>query len=325
MVSISPQCVSDRLDFELDALSEILTSLTVERVATVRFESRGPYALRFSGYRHIKFGAVLSGRFTVRVEGREEPLDLEEGDCYLQTDERPYRTSNGPEVPEEDGDAFFAAARDENGVVRLGDGEPDKIVIGGCFVFDEQGAAWLRAALPPVVHIVAASPHAAPLRATFGMLRAETASQGAGRAVVVDRLADILLVQALRAHLAANESSDRNWLAGLADPRIGRALRRFHDAVDANWTVATLASAAGMSRSAFAAHFHARVGMAPLDYLTRWRMVRVRRALIDSDLPFGTIAARNGYRSRTSCSQAFKRAFGYTPNALRAAVRPDKT
>ncbi|HEX9446996.1 MAG TPA: helix-turn-helix domain-containing protein [Dongiaceae bacterium] len=73
-----------------------------------------------------------------------------------------------------------------------------------------------------------------------------------------------------------------------------------------------------MSRSSFAERFRARVGLAPLDYLTRWRMFRVRRSPIDTDLPFGTIAARNGYRSRTSRSQSFKRLFGYSPNDLRA-------
>jgi AraC-like DNA-binding protein len=140
-----------------------------------------------------------------------------------------------------------------------------------------------------------------------------------GETVVVDRLADILLVQALRAHLAATGPQQASWLAGLADPRIGRALRSFHDDVAADWTVARLAAAAGMSRSSFAERFQARVGLAPLDYLTRWRLYRVRRALIDTDLAFATIAARNGYRSRTSCSQSFKRMFGYSPYDLRTA------
>ena len=73
-----------------------------------------------------------------------------------------------------------------------------------------------------------------------------------------------------------------------------------------------------MSRSSFAERFRQRVGVPPLDYLTKWRMARVRRALIDTDLAFATIAARNGYQSRTSCSQSFKRVYGYAPGTLRA-------
>ncbi|HWK43494.1 MAG TPA: AraC family transcriptional regulator [Stellaceae bacterium] len=301
----------------MDPLSDMLTMLTVERAAQVRFESRGPYAMRFSGVDHIKFGAVLSGQVRLWVDGDARPLSLEAGDCYLLTDGRPYRTANAEDVPEIDGDLFFATARGADGVVRLGGGPPDKIVIGGSFLFDEEGAAWLRGALPPVIHITAASKAAAPLRATLQLLAAEAGGGAPGEAVIVDRLADILLIQALRAHLATAGPEEASWLAGVADPRIGKALRSFHADVAADWTVARLAVAAGMSRSSFAERFRMRVGLAPLDYLTRWRLYRVRRSLIDTDLPFTTIAARNGYRSRTSCSQSFKRMFGYSPYDLR--------
>src|ERR1700737_5038969 len=97
----------------MDPLSDMLTMLTVERVASVRFESRGPYAMRFSGVDHIKFGAVLSGGVRLWVDGDAEPLSTETGDCYLLTDGRPYRTTNSKGVPEIDGDNFFATNRDE--------------------------------------------------------------------------------------------------------------------------------------------------------------------------------------------------------------------
>jgi len=302
----------------MDPLSDILTVMTVERTAQVRFESRGRYAMRFKGVDHIKFGAVLSGQVRLWTDGDTEPLSLEAGDCYLLTDGRPYRTANAEDVPEIDGDVFFATARDPNGVVRLGGSPPDKIVIGGSFVFDNEGAAWLRRALPPKIHISVASPAAAPLRATLALLRAEAGGNAPGEAVVVNHLADILLIQALRAYIAEAEPENASWLAGLADPRIGKALRSFHDDIAADWTVARLASTAGMSRSSFAERFRARVGTAPLDYIMRWRMVRVRRSLLDTDQTFAAIAAQNGYRSRTSCSQSFKRLFGYSPYDLRA-------
>lgn len=293
--------------------------LTVERAKQVRFESCGPYAMRFRGADRIKFGAVLSGRLELLVDGADKPLRLERGDCYLLTDGRGYR-SGMADVPEMDGDSFFAAGRDADGTVRFGDGPPDKIVIGGAFVFDPFGTQWLRSALPPLIYIDAASPSAAPLRATLDLFRTEVAAGGApGENVMVDRLADILLIQALRAHLAQGGPRDASWLAGLADPRLGKALRAFHADVAADWTVAGLADIAGMSRSSFAERFLNRVGMTPLDYLTRWRMQRMRRALLDSDLPFGTIAARNGYRSRSSGSQAFARMFGCTPQELRTS------
>jgi AraC-like DNA-binding protein len=84
-----------------------------------------------------------------------------------------------------------------------------------------------------------------------------------------------------------------------------------------NTALATLAGASGMSRCSFAEKFKSVVGVAPLDCVTRWRMHRVRRALIDTDLAFAMIAENNGYRSRTSCSQSFKRMFGHPSHELR--------
>lgn len=303
----------------MDPLSDILTNLAVSRATPLRFESTGPYALRFGSYEHVKFGAVLSGRFNLRIDGQDEAIGLGAGDCYLLTDGQPYRTWNSEEAQEEDGTAFFSAHRDAAGVVRLGEAPPDKVVIGGRFTFDIEGAAWLRQALPPVIHIQAGAPEAAALRATLELLRQEAGMTAPGEAVIVDRLADILLVQAIRAHLANAPDQTVNWLAGAADPRLGRALRAFHANVAADWSVAELARAAGMSRSSFAERFRAHVGLAPLDYLTRWRMYRIRRAMLDTNRPFAVIAEENGYRSRASCSQVFKRLYGHSPSTLRVA------
>lgn len=306
----------------MDPLSDILTMFTVQRVATIRFESAGPYALRFAGYDHIKFGAILSGSLQLWVEGNPIPVELGPGDCYLLTDGLPYRTSNSDEATEIDGNVYFAGARGEDGTIRLGEGPVDKVVIGGRFVFDEEGAAWLRSALPQIIHIKASSPAAGPLRRTLELLGLEAGGGAPGENIIVDRLADILLIQALRAYLAENGPGQVSWLAGLADPKLARAMRSFHNDVAADWSVASMASAAGMSRSSFAEKFKSVVGVSPLDYVTRWRMQRVRRALIETDLAFATIAEDNGYRSRTSCSQTFKRMFGHPPQDLRSYIDP---
>jgi len=302
----------------MDPLSDILSVLTVERAAQVRFESRGAYAMRFSGVDHVKFGAVIEGHGLLQVESVAEPIELGPGDFYLLTDGRPYRTGDPGKAHEIDGDAYFAAHRDVDGVVRFGEGPPDKIVIGGSVRFDREGAVWLRSALPPLIHIKAMAPTAKALRTTLGLLAEEVGSDAPGQGIVIDRLTDVLMAHALRAHVAGSGTAGASWLAGLADRRIGRALRSFHASVDVAWTVERLASEAGMSRSSFAAHFRDRVGMSPIDYVARWRLHRIRRALVETDLPFAAIAARNGYTSRTSCSQSFKRLFGYPPQQLRS-------
>jgi len=302
----------------MDPLSDILTMFTVEHALPMRFESAGPYAMRFGPFEHVKFSAALLGHLYVQTEGQSEPVRLEAGDCYFHTDGRPYRTYNDTQTAEIDGTRYFGENIDDKGVVRLGTQPPDKVVIGGRFTFDDEGIHWLREALPPFIHIKSDAPEAAALRDTLGLLAREVGSGSPGEAVVIGRLADILLVQAIRAHLAASGPQTSTWLAGIGDPKIGRALRSFHADVARNWSVASLAHEAGMSRSSFAARFKVRVGLSPVDYVNRWRMARIRRALLDTDQAFATIAERNGYQSRTSCSQAFKRVYGLSPVELRS-------
>jgi AraC-like DNA-binding protein len=300
-----------------DPLSDILTAMRVESATPVRFESRGDYRMRFAPFRHLKFGALLRGTMTLQP-GTGPAMTIGEGDCYLLTDGQAYVSSTA-ERPIFDGEAFFAAHRDRDGVVRFGDGPPDKITVGGRFTLDETGVEWLRLALPPAIHIPATSPSAAMLRMTLLLLTEELKAAGAGVDLVVDRLADILLVQALRAHLDINGEPRPTWLAGLADPRLGRALQAFHANVAEEWTVARLAAKAGMSRSSFAETFRRRTGLTPMDYVVRWRLFRIRADLIQSDLPIATVAEANGWRSRTSCTRAFRELFGQSPRALRGA------
>jgi hypothetical protein len=98
-----------------------------------------------------------------------------------------------------------------------------------------------------------------------------------GFETVVSRLADVLVVQAVRAHVAQTGGGRKGWLRALVDPQIGRALSLIHERPEDDWTVESLASKVGMSRSAFAARFAQLVEEPPLTYLTRWRMQKASR------------------------------------------------
>lgn len=171
---------------------------------------------------------------------------------------------------------------------------------------------------PPaeVVTLSAADPGAG---ATISLLLAELAQPGPASALLVQRLADVLVVQAMRslANAAGCSANRRPGLVALSDPPIHEALSLLHAQVDRAWSVAELAARVGLSRSGFAARFGALVGEPPLRYLARWRVARAAELLRGGNDPVGEIAARVGYASTPSFNKAFKRWQGVSPVAYR--------
>ena len=175
------------------------------------------------------------------------------------------------------------------------------------------------------IHIAASDPSASPgLAATAQLLVAESSSRRPGAAVVMNRLADILLIEVIRAHIASSDCPEHG-LRALNDPPIASALALIHRHPEEPWTIERLANAVALSRcravalsrSAFAARFSTRVGAPPADYLARWRMTKAAELLRDGALAMSQIAARSGYRSEASFNRAFKRLEGVPPGAYR--------
>src|SRR5258708_1807187 len=139
-----------------------------------------------------------------------------------------------------------------------------------------------------------------------------------GSDLVVNRLADVLFIQCLRAHIASrSEACNNGLLRAIFDPQIGVALKSMHEKVDAPWTVETLAAASGMSRSAFAVRFKEMVGETPLEYLTSWRMQNAAALLQKGDRKLIDVAKAVGYDSDAAFSKAFKRVLGVPPRHFR--------
>ena len=304
----------------MDPLSDVFSLLRVKSVLSARFEASGPWALRFAAYRHVKFVGVVKGERWVWIEGVTEPTKMKEGDFCLLTDGSPYCFASDPGVARQDGEQVFASHLGADGIVRYGRGEACAISVGGIFQFDGDMSALLLNLLPPLVLVCADSPDARSLSATLEMIRAETESVRPGAAAMRGSLANIVLVNILRAHLAANPRS-AGWLGALADPRIGSALRMVHEAIARRWKVEELASKVGMSRTAFIDRFKDLVGLPPLEYLIRWRMTIARDALRTGHDNLSSIAAAVGYASETTFSSTFKRMFGQSPSRYRSEAR----
>ena len=148
------------------------------------------------------------------------------------------------------------------------------------------------------------------------LLMRELRGEAPGGSAIVERLAEVLLIQVLRAHFDAGPQQV-GFLAGLSDSRLVRAIRRMHLQADAPLTLDDLAREAGMSRSVFAQRFKERTGMSPIEYLTRWRMLTASDLLLKEDLSLAQIASRVGYESDIAFARAFKREFEVSPSVFR--------
>jgi AraC-like DNA-binding protein len=174
--------------------------------------------------------------------------------------------------------------------------------------------------LPPIVHIRAESDHSA-LRWPVERMMQELRQRRPGGFLIVEHLAHMILIEALRLHMGARESV--GWLFALTDRQIGAAIGAMHENPAHGWTLQTLAERAGMSRSTFALKFKQTVGASPLDYLTRWRMMLAGDRLMHSSDPVSVIALSLGYESESAFSTAFKRVMGCSPRQYSRRLETD--
>lgn len=312
----------------MDPLSDVLSMLTVSSTLSSRFEARGRWAFCYPHYdSHIKLGGVLAGRLLLDVEGTSAPVALEAGDFYLLTNGQPFTASSNPPGPVQDGLQVSRDFRGPDGVLRYdGQGAEDGslvTMVSGRFTLAGEAGELLLRHLPPLIHLHASDPGARPLVGLLDLLRWETAEMRPGASMARTNLAALVLVQALRVHLA-NAPQPEGWLGAMTDARIGAALSQMHGDIAQPWTVERLAQCASMSRTAFAVRFKALTGSTPLDYLGGWRMTVARNALRHSDEAIARIAERVGYQSETAFSAAFRRMVGESPGRFRTLNRGDR-
>lgn len=205
-------------------------------------------------------------------------------------------------------------------IMRHGGGGERTHIAYGVVRFEEPAGRRLIDALPQVL-FPAVEEGQSWCTETLGLLSREARSLRPGSEPILTRLADILVVQAIRHWLQTAEAKDRSWIAALRDPQIGTALRRMQVELDSPWTVETLAREVGMSRSAFAARFSELVGEGALRHLTRLRLERARTEMAEGVHPVPVVAARHGYSSEAAFSKAYRKFWGEPPGDIRRRNR----
>jgi AraC-like DNA-binding protein len=289
----------------MDPLSDIIALLRPNTAVSKPITGRGLWGVRYAAHKAPGFTIVLEGACWIAIE-RQPPLKLEKGDFLLLPSTPAFSLSSEPGVDCELRQPVDAAVRHGEP-----EGDPDFASLGGTFQVEQPNSGLLLALLPDVIHIPASRGRADRLSQIITLIMEECGRDDPGKTMVLQRLLEVLLVEALR--WRSVNSDVAGLLGGLRDPALARVLGALHANVRDNWTVARLARIAGLSRSAFALRFAKSLGCGPIEYLARWRMALAKDALIQGSKSLDKIADEVGYDSASAFSTAFRRRLGCPP------------
>jgi len=303
-----------------DLLSDILrfVQLSGERVLTTEFRSGFNVEFqRGSACIHV----VQEGEILISVEDRT-PLALSAGDIVVLPHPAKYRLSDNsrPEAAMESPLRIESSSADIS-VLEHGQGAIAARTVSATFQFENKsGVSPLLGLLPHIIHIARDADQSALLiRDVAKFLVVEHAASEPGAALMISRLIDVLIIRCIRTW-AKSLGPRQGWIGALADVRISRAVAAIHRDPAGNWSVESLASIAGMSRSRFAQLFLATAGEPPLRYVHRWRLAMAFDLLRGSNLPVSEVAHAIGYESEAAFSRAYKTMFGTTPRDGRSTT-----
>jgi AraC-like DNA-binding protein len=294
----------------MDPLSEVLALMKPQLYVAGGFAVLGDMAIHFPKHQGIKCYAMLAGKCWLVVEGVPEPVLLHAGDCFLLPRGLPFRLATDLSLePVLYTEAFARLGMRSEAP---GDTEGARYIAGGHFALTGDHAEMLLHSLPPIVHIRRESDKAA-MRWSLERMREELRDPQPGGSLIAQQLAYMMLIQALRLHLADATSAGPGWLSALADKHMSVAIASMHNDPGYPWTLQSLAERVGMSRSVFALRFRETVGATPMEYLTRWRMLLAADRLKNSSDGLSAIAQSLGYESESAFGKAFRRIMGCSP------------
>ena len=302
-----------------DPLGEVLHMLRLTGTLYCRAEMSAPWGIVMPDLiESMMFVIVTSGQAWLRMDDAP-PIPVPQGSMVLLPHGRSYRLLSDPDAEAEPlFDIPSEKVSDRYEIMRHGGGGAITRATSGVVQFDSIAAKRLISLLPPVLRIDAWDGDSADwIRSTLSLIAREASAMRPGGETVMTRLADILVIQAIRAWLDAAPEANLGWLAALRDRQIGRTLALMHRRPEQEWSVVELASEAGMSRSAFSARFTELVGQPAGQYLAQWRLHLARAQLLETREPVGSVARRAGYQSEAAFGRAFKQFFGIPPGGVR--------
>jgi AraC-like DNA-binding protein len=294
--------------------------------------SREIAAAVMPGAEHVmEFHVVLSGACWAAAVGGE-PVALAAGDLVIfpHGDAHVVSSAPGMRAPP-DAQGYFErqqhplpfalhldASEVHTGMAPAG--AHDTVLVCGFLGCDLRPFNPLIAALPRLLHLPSISDQDWAVRC-MRQAAVETTDRRPGGGAMLERLSEMLFIDAMRRYLGALPEGSPGWLAGLRDRFVGPALTLLHATPEAPWTVEELGQRVGLSRSALHERFAALIGQAPMQYLANWRIQIGAALLRDTAGTVASVAGQVGYESEAAFARAFKRLVGQPPSVWRRKVK----
>ena len=291
----------------IDPLAEVVTLLQPGARFSKLVLGASPWRVSRSDAGQPFYCVILEGACRMVIDGHE-PIELVSGDFVLIP--AAYGVAMSSLVPPPPGIQTLVPIALGNNEFRIG--EPDgpvdsRMMVGHCS-FGSPDASLLVSLLPQIVHVRGVE----RLATLVQLVRDESRAQRPAREVVLSRLLEVLLIEALRS--TAETTASPGLVRGLSDGRLAAAIRGMHEHPTRAWTVAELAKEAALSRSTFFERFNRAVGVAPMEYLLTWRMALAKDLLRRREGGVAEVAQRVGYSSASTFSVAFTRHVGRPPS-----------
>lgn len=305
-----------------DVLTDVLRSLHIQGTLYCRSKMCAPWGFRVPQRETATFHVVTAGQCWLDIEEVVKDIRLHAGDLVILPHGHAHlmrnsRKSSATRIEYLD-DLVEKLSPDKQGMLHYGRRGASTSLICGGFQIEGRKTNPLLSALPHVIHIRGEAGGLNPwLQATIQWVESEATANRAAAQTVIARLSEILFIQAMRAFTSVDSDGVIGWLKALNDPQIGLALALVHREPQQPWTLASLASQVGLSRTAFTTRFKQLVGESPLHYVTRWRLTKAAEYLTNGTGKLAEIARLVGYDSEVALSKAFKRHFGVAPGAYR--------
>lgn len=305
----------------MDVLAHLMSLMRTKGSLYGRLELSAPFGFQFPADHGVCL-IVTRGSCFLSVDDSPQ-VALVGGDFVFLPTPRFYAIRSSPERPLRS--MLEVASQEEFHRTRLitydgGEG-PSVSLVAGCFSLAEPESHLLVKHLPAIVHLQGSGEHISPwFPSTLQFLASEVSQNLPGGTAIVDRLAEVLFVEAMRSRIGSSSGTDQpSWLQALNDPQIGKAIELMHAEPARPWTIDELARRVSMSRSAFAERFRKLTGETPLDHLTQWRMVKAGNLMrATPPMKLAEIATATGYESESSFGKAFRRVMGVSPGKFRS-------